>query len=433
MIQHKISLHYLLMLLFIVTLLMCWPQQSLANNNPCQSSGSANCSEADDAVCASITHKTHCDDNPCCIWIPPLPTPETFFQENKEYENDDEQEQNGPRLKIPELQITLPGLVFSDENKIQTVTDGDKTFFYIPWIGEYIKWLYNYSIGIIGLLALLAIMIGGFYWIMAGGSASRVSEAKSWISAAISGLALALASYLLLFTLNSNLVQLPSIKMMAIKTIPLEYDIPLEWQTEDASTSGPSSHGVPLYYQCSSYAKSIYYPTKNGNCADSTLCAAGCGVLSTFMAINKFTTTKNLKEFTQEAIKYGARETFNGKECNGSTASGLIALARSYGLQSNHIADGAEEIGQYLDRDNCVVVISVGAGGGHPNCKFTNGGHFIVLTGWRDKSQQIADVNDPMGDRSFPKRGNETKVDKTWISLKDWGQCRLSQKFYICK
>lgn len=243
MIQHKIFLHYLLMLLFIVTLLMCWPQQSLANNNPCQSSGSANCSEADDAVCASITHKTHCDDNPCCIWIPPLPTPETFFQENKEYENDDEQEQNGPRLKIPELQITLPGLVFSDENKIQTVTDGDKTFFYIPWIGEYIKWLYNYSIGIIGLLALLAIMIGGFYWIMAGGSASRVSEAKSWISAAISGLALALASYLLLFTLNSNLVQLPSIKMMAIKTIDIEIV---------GDTSGPPAGTTPIQdeYPC---------------------------------------------------------------------------------------------------------------------------------------------------------------------------------------
>ncbi|HNQ45116.1 MAG TPA: hypothetical protein PKI58_02100, partial [bacterium] len=94
---------------------------------------------------------------------------------------------NTPKLKIPELQITLPGLVFSDQNKIQSITEGDKTFFYVPWIGEYIKWLYNYSIGIIGLLALLAIMIGGLYWIMAGGNASRVSEAKSWISAAISG------------------------------------------------------------------------------------------------------------------------------------------------------------------------------------------------------------------------------------------------------
>ena len=135
---------------------------------------------------------------------------------------DQEQESEGPKLKIPELQIKLPGLVFSDQNKIQTTTEGDQTFFYIPWIGEYIQWLYNYSIGIISLLALLAIMIGGFYWIMAGGSASRVSEAKSWISAAISGLALALTSYLLLFTINNELVKLPSIKMMAIEKIDIE-------------------------------------------------------------------------------------------------------------------------------------------------------------------------------------------------------------------
>ena len=130
-----------------------------------------------------------------------------------------------PKLIIPELEITLPGLLFSDENKIQSITEGDKTFFYVPWIGEYIKWLYNYSIGIIGLLALLAIMIGGLYWIMAGGNASRVSEAKSWISAAISGLALALTSYLLLFTINSNLVKLPSIKTMLMKKIDIEIPV----------------------------------------------------------------------------------------------------------------------------------------------------------------------------------------------------------------
>ena len=334
-----------------------------------------------------------------------------------------------PKLIIPELEITLPGLLFSDENKIQSITEGDKTFFYVPWIGEYINWLYNYSIGIIALLALLAIIIGGFYWIIAGGNASRVSEAKSWINAAISGLVLALTSYLLLFTINSNLVKLPPIKMMAIKTIPLEYEIPSEWQTPDAPISGTSTHGVPLYYQCSEYAKSIHYPTKNGKCADSTLCSSGCGVLATFMAINKSTKTKDLREFTQEAINYGARETFNGKECNGSTASGLIKLAQSYGLDSNYVNNNntANEISNYLDR-GCVVVISVGFDDKHSNCKFTNGGHFIVLTGWRDRSKQIVDVNDPFGDRSYPGRG-----DKTWLSLRDWGGCRLSQKFYVCE
>jgi len=387
-------------------------------------------------ICSPL-NETACRSNSCCMWFPDLNPPTGWMSTDNSIESTNISttgENNGPKLKIPELEITLPGLLFSDENKIQSITEGDKTFFYVPWIGEYINWLYNYSIGIIALLALLAIIIGGFYWIIAGGNASRVSEAKSWINAAISGLVLALTSYLLLFTINSNLVKLPPIKMMAIKTIPLEYEIPSEWQTPDAPISGTSTHGVPLYYQCSEYAKSIHYPTKNGKCADSTLCSSGCGVLATFMAINKSTKTKDLREFTQEAINYGARETFNGKECNGSTASGLIKLAQSYGLDSNYVNNNntANEISNYLDR-GCVVVISVGFDDKHSNCKFTNGGHFIVLTGWRDRSKQIVDVNDPFGDKyraNFPGRGDQ---DKTKLTLGDWGGCRLSQKFYVCE
>ena len=161
-------------------------------------------------ICSPLDDETACRSNGCCTWSPDIimHPPTSLMPTDNSIEST-----NTPKLKIPELQITLPGLVFSDQNKIQSITEGDKTFFYVPWIGEYIKWLYNYSIGIIGLLALLAIMIGGLYWIMAGGNASRVSEAKSWISAAISGLALALTSYLLLFTLNSNLVKLPALKI----------------------------------------------------------------------------------------------------------------------------------------------------------------------------------------------------------------------------
>ena len=331
---------------------------------------------------------------------------------------------NQPVLKIPELQINLPGLLFSDQNKIQTSTVGDKTYFYIPWIGEYLAWLYNYSIGIIAILALIAIMVGGFYWLLSGGNASRVTEAKNWINAAFSGLGLALGSYLILVTINSNLVRFPAIKLAMMDKIDIDYNIPQALQTENAPEFGPSNHGVPTYYQCSSYAKSIMYPTRSGKCQDN-LCTAGCGVLSTFMAINKFKTTKNLRAFTQEATNHGARETYSGGSCNGSTQNGLIPLARSYGLKSEAIAGGASEISQYLNQ-GCVVVISVGATG-HPNCKFTSGGHFIVLTGWRDKSRQIVDVNDPFGDRKFPNKG-----DKTWLSLNDWGGCLLNQKFFVC-
>lgn len=144
---------------------------------------------------------------------------------------------NQPVLKIPELQINLPGLLFSDQNKIQTSTVGDKTYFYIPWIGEYLAWLYNYSIGIIAVLALIAIMVGGFYWLLSGGNASRVTEAKNWISAAFSGLGLALGSYLILVTINSSLVRFPAIKMAIMERIDIEIV---------GDTDGPPDSMIPV-------------------------------------------------------------------------------------------------------------------------------------------------------------------------------------------
>jgi hypothetical protein len=220
-------------------------------------------------ICNPINDEMACKANTCCRWLG-LPAILVNNATQSTTETNQEQESKGPKLIIPELQIKLPGLVFSDQNKIQTTTDGDQTFFYIPWIGEYIQWLYNYSIGIISLLALLAIMIGGFYWIMAGGSASRVSEAKSWISAAISGLALALTSYLLLFTINSNLVRLPSIKISAIKKVELQYNIRNDNISEMNKILGPGDYCGCILVEDLTYEASGFNEAKIENLLRTT-------------------------------------------------------------------------------------------------------------------------------------------------------------------
>lgn len=148
-------------------------------------------------------------------------------------------------LEIPELQIKLPNLVFSDQNKIEKVVKEGQTYYNIPWLAEYLVWLYNYAIGIITVLALLAVMIGGFNWLLAGGSASRVTEAKNWINAAFSGLGLALSSFILLNTINSELVKFPAIQVFSSKKINIEVPA-LEGGSESdqayqASTSGGCS------------------------------------------------------------------------------------------------------------------------------------------------------------------------------------------------
>ena len=83
-------------------------------------------------------------------------------------------------------------------------------------IAKYIRAIYKYAIGIVGILAAVVLMIGGVMWIIAGGSATMIGEAKAWIGASLTGLTLALLSYLILATVNPALVEL---KITEIKTV----------------------------------------------------------------------------------------------------------------------------------------------------------------------------------------------------------------------
>ena len=82
-------------------------------------------------------------------------------------------------------------------------------------IGRYIQSIYKYSIGFVGILATVVLMIGGISFIVAGGNAERVGNAKAWMAASLSGLVLALASYLILNTINPNLVNFQITKITA--------------------------------------------------------------------------------------------------------------------------------------------------------------------------------------------------------------------------
>lgn len=83
-------------------------------------------------------------------------------------------------------------------------------------IANLVKAIYKYAIGIVGILAAVVLMVGGVLWIVAGGNATAIGEAKSWIAASLTGLILALTSYLILATVNPALVDL---KTTGIKTV----------------------------------------------------------------------------------------------------------------------------------------------------------------------------------------------------------------------
>ena len=63
------------------------------------------------------------------------------------------------------------------------------------------------ALSLLGLIALVIVLIGGFTWMTAGGNEDKVGEAKKWIGAGIIGLAIILSGYSIVSFVISNLVQ----------------------------------------------------------------------------------------------------------------------------------------------------------------------------------------------------------------------------------
>lgn len=53
------------------------------------------------------------------------------------------------------------------------------------------------AMGLLGIVAVVIILIGGFTWMTAGGNDDKVGEAKKWIFSGIIGLAIILSAYAL--------------------------------------------------------------------------------------------------------------------------------------------------------------------------------------------------------------------------------------------
>lgn len=71
---------------------------------------------------------------------------------------------------------------------------------------EYLTWAFRFTLALAGFLAVMMIVIGGVEYIISGANESSRSDAKKRINNAISGLVLALVSYLVLYTINPSLV-----------------------------------------------------------------------------------------------------------------------------------------------------------------------------------------------------------------------------------
>ena len=124
------------------------------------------------------------------------------------------------------LAIKIPGLNFS---KLSKYAD-DEGYIYMPWLGEYIRAVYNFAMVAASIIAVLVIILQGIKILTSGGGDEKVESYKK-IGHVVIGLAIAWGSYVILFTINPNLVQ--------FKPMKLKYIVPTHIvEEEDEVTSG---------------------------------------------------------------------------------------------------------------------------------------------------------------------------------------------------
>ncbi|HNX11012.1 MAG TPA: hypothetical protein PKI61_02625 [bacterium] len=121
---------------------------------------------------------------------------------------------------LENLQVVIPGLdkIIANNPATCTTTDG-KTTCSLPWIAQYIKGIYNYALAIIGVIAAIALMIGGVLWLVSAGNASRISTAQNWIAGSLTGILIMMTSYILLNEINPDLIGLKPVTLKIIEEI----------------------------------------------------------------------------------------------------------------------------------------------------------------------------------------------------------------------
>lgn len=107
--------------------------------------------------------------------------------------------------------VPLPGFPGGSQIQVDCLT-----------LGDYLSYIYKFIIGVIGLLSVFMITYGGFMWVMSGGNSSKISQAKTYITGAVTGLLIAVFSYSILYIVNPQLVEVKKIGLPIVKKAVLE-------------------------------------------------------------------------------------------------------------------------------------------------------------------------------------------------------------------
>lgn len=124
-------------------------------------------------------------------------------------------------VRAPTPRILLPGLQLSGSSVINPENSLDDVYISSPFLAQYLSALYRFGVGASVVVCLVILIISGFQWVISGGNAGVIGEAKGRIAGALTGMLLAVGSYLVLYTINPNLVRFQSLRVFYVQGVDL--------------------------------------------------------------------------------------------------------------------------------------------------------------------------------------------------------------------
>lgn len=128
-----------------------------------------------------------------------------------------------PGVSIPESDFTSGKSVEVKESTLTLV--------------NYIVAIFKYSTGVIGIIAAIALMIGGIIWLTAGGSHEKVASARTLIGSSLVGMCIAFSAFLLLSLVNTNLVNFKVMPITKIQYISVDNVCALKTANDGSTTA----------------------------------------------------------------------------------------------------------------------------------------------------------------------------------------------------
>lgn len=182
---------------------------------------------------------------------------------------------------------------------------------YIQDVGAYIGGLYKFLSGAIGIIATVMVFWGGIRWVTAAGNPSGIKDAKEIIFSALIAVVISLGSYLLLYVINPNLVNLRPPTLVLVK--------PIEQR----------------YANCSNVQHCQSGPKQGQACATSAECggAPGSGICRFDVDVG-----------TDLAPKCGKEYTYTGDSAGTDTCQGSVCFD-TFGNISNDVCSLGEQDG----------------------------------------------------------------------------------------